>query len=359
MDHRKLEQEDRWRRELEDFKREVNLVEYAKSCGYELVRRKSSRASKVLQNPQTAHRIVVARDAKDDHWMYYTIGGDEKRDCGSVVDFAQHRASARTSLGDVRRQLRDFLGRPAPATPDPDSLVRPSHADRTVAVRRFESAQISSNSVYLNERGLRPETLQDPRFKDTWRIDARGNVLFAHRDADGISGYEIKNRDFTGFASQGVKTAWHGRPHPDDTRMVIAETAIDALSYHQIHQLPNTRYFSTGGAPSPEQLALLERAVARMPRGAEVICAFDADKGGDDMYRRISERLASASQIRLRRHSPGELEQQGRTLEPVQGGPKPTKDWNDVLQSRESEYIARARDSREARTRGMKRGFER
>jgi hypothetical protein len=358
MDHRKLEQEDRWRRELEDLKRDVNLVEYAKSCGYEIVRRKSSRASKVLRHPQTDHRIVVARDAKDDHWMYYTIGGDEKRDCGSVVDFAQNRA-ARATLGVVRRQLRDFLGRPAPLPPDPDGLVRPSHADRAVAVRRFESAQISTNSSYLNERGLRPETLQDPRFKDSWRLDARGNVLFVHRDADGISGYEIKNRGFTGFASQGVKTAWHSRPSPDDTRMVIAETAIDALSYHQIHQLPNTRYFSTGGAPSPEQIGLLARAVARMPRGSEVVCALDADKGGDEMYRRVSERLGSAEQIHLRRHSPGELEQRAIAQDAGCSESKPVKDWNDVLQARERAFIARETGSRAPCSHGLKRDLER
>jgi hypothetical protein len=37
------------------------------------------------------------------------------------------------------------------------------------------------------------------------RIDARRNAVFPHRDDDGVCGYEIKNRGFTGFATGGVK----------------------------------------------------------------------------------------------------------------------------------------------------------
>jgi hypothetical protein len=46
-----------------------------------------------------------------------------------------------------------------------------------------------------------------------------------------VCGYEIKNRDFTGFARGGSKGLWLSHTEPDDTRMVSCESAIDALSH--------------------------------------------------------------------------------------------------------------------------------
>jgi hypothetical protein len=40
------------------------------------------------------------------------------------------------------------------------------------------------------------------------RIDVRGNAVFPHIDRDGVCGYEIKNRNFTGFAPGGEKGLW-------------------------------------------------------------------------------------------------------------------------------------------------------
>jgi hypothetical protein len=159
---------------------------------------------------------------------------------------------------------------------------------------------------------------RDPRLAGSYRVDARGNVLFPHTDpARGqVVGFEIKNRGFTSFATGGRKTYWSSAVHPDDDRLVIVETAIDAFSYHQLFPHPGSRYISTGGAAGPEALALIGRVIAGMPAGADIVSATDNDAGG----LRLHAQLLAAGGRPLRRH-----------VSPV------PKDWNDYLKTLDHE----------------------
>jgi hypothetical protein len=59
-----------------------------------------------------------------------------------------------------------------------------------------------SGHPYL-ERALPASLLAHDRFAGQVRIDDRGNAVFPHFDAQGLSQYELKNVGFTGFASGG------------------------------------------------------------------------------------------------------------------------------------------------------------
>jgi len=312
-------------RELETFKRNINLVDYATNrCGYERVRRESSRSSHVLRHAATEDKIVVGRE-QDGHWVYFSVR-DEK-DNGSIVDFVQKRQNK--NLGEVREELRAWAGMPRPEhghnnveAPEPIAIER----DRNKVVKALASAKDVENSSYLNGRGVRPETLKEPRFAGTFKEDARGNVLFVHRDANGVTGFEVKNRDFTGFAAGGTKAIWHSKPGPADNKLVITESAIDALSYHQLHRRENerTRYVSIAGAPSPYQLDIVEKVVAHMPAGSTVVAAVDGDRAGTKVAKQLEDISARHPEVTFKRASP----------EPALG-----KDWNDVLQRMERDYI--------------------
>lgn len=319
---------DQWRRDLDAYKRDVNLVEYAISCGYELRKKESYRAARVLKHSGDNHKIVVARDATDNHWVYFAIqpgyvgpqgrGADRGADNGTIVDFMLSRARGRGDMKYVHEECRRWLGRPAPQRTRPEHEVQPSHPserDRLAVTMRFHAARAATSHPYLQERGLRIQTLQDPRFRDSWRTDRRGNALFAHRDAEGISGFEVKNRGFTGFASGGIKSVWHSKAFAGDRVLVVAESAIDAMSYHQMHPRADARYMSIGGMPNEGQLALLERAASKMAAGSTIIAAVDADRGGDLLHGVLERRMAQ-SHVRFARHSPA-----------IERG----KDWNDVL----------------------------
>jgi hypothetical protein len=251
----------------------------------------------------------------------------DDRDNGSIVDFVQRRSNQ--NIGDVRQELRRWLGTPRPELPS-DSPARrdvtPIPRDREAVLRVLAAAENVETSLYLNRRGLRPETLHEPRFAGSWKEDARGNVLFIHRDPAGVSGFESKNHGFTGFSAGGTKAVWHSQPQPTDNRLVIAESAIDALSYHQLHkdQRHRTRYMSMGGAPSPYQLELIDQALAKMPKGSSIVAAVDGDEAGTTLAKQLEAIAAKHPHVSFQRHSP----------ELALG-----KDWNDVVQRVERDYI--------------------
>lgn len=164
--------------------------------------------------------------------------------------------------------------------------------------------------------------LGSPRFVGRMRMDAHGNTLFPHFDAAGLCGYEIKNRGFTGFAAGGQKGLWFSHTRRDDQRLILTESAIDALSHAALFPDPEdqTRYASLAGKPSRRQTGLLQATIARLPKGAETVAAFDADPAGRrlaDEIRQVVTNVARSDLV-FKSHLPMQERE----------------DWNIVLQNR-------------------------
>ena len=90
-------------KQLDRFKIEINLVDYAQSQGYEYLTRESSPNSAVLRH-DSGDKIIVATDT-DGHGIYFSVGDDS--DKGTIIDFVQNRRNL--SLGEVRKELRPWL----------------------------------------------------------------------------------------------------------------------------------------------------------------------------------------------------------------------------------------------------------
>jgi hypothetical protein len=305
------------RDELERFKREINLTEFAAARGYRIDRRESSRGSVVMRNAATGDKIIIAKREADQHWTYFSVR--DHRDNGTVVDFVQRRGGV--TLGEVRKELRAWTGSERPTVRLDDyvpTLASPAR-DRAAVQRLFTAARAATDSPYLNSRGIRPETLSAARFRDAFRIDARGNVLFPHRDDQGVCGFESKNHQWTSFASGGTKALWMSSSYPTDNRLVFVESAIDALSHYQLRSTNSARYASTAGELGQQQLDRVRRAVSAMPGGSIVALAFDADVAGEKLAAAIA---GVAKGVTLQReHSPI------------------GKDWNDAIKHIERDYI--------------------
>lgn len=296
--------------ELERFKTGVNLSEFAASRGYALDRRESSRNSAVMRHPD-GDKIVIARH-EGGAWVYFSVR--DARDNGTVIDFLQHRDGG--SLGEVRKTLRAWSGSAQPSVPE-IAFVRdlfPVSRDRAAVMAAWERARATLVLPYLTSRGLGPEVLSLPIFAGCLRVDERGNALFPHYDREGLCGFEIKNRDFTGFAAGGVKGLWYSKARATDNRLVLTESAIDAMSFHVLQGDDRTRYMSTGGSLNPQQPALIRGAMKKLPLGGVVLLAFDADEGGEKLTEEV--RAFAPSGRELRRVVP-------------EGG----KDWNQVLKN--------------------------
>jgi hypothetical protein len=302
--------------ELDAFKREIDLRQFAVSVGYEIDRRESWRGSTVLR--RGADKIVVKRNVNG-HYVFFSVRDDA--DNGTVIDFLQRRQNL--SLGAVRQILRPWIGRPATSPQFPE-LERAS-PDRMHIERAYRHMVSARRFPYLeHERCLPAAVLLSPRFAGRMRIDGHGNTVFPHFDAAGLCGYEIKNRGFTGFAAGGQKGLWFSHAQPDDRRLVLAESAIDALSYASLFPdtKDRTRYASLGGKASSRQIALVEATVAKLTASTEIVTAFDADDAGRKLVEVLRQAVASAAR------RVGRTDLAFKAQLPAKG----RKDWNQVLQ---------------------------
>lgn len=290
--------------ELEKFKSEINLAELAAAYGYELVRKESCKTSFVMKHPAEVSKIVVATDSKDGHGVFFDV---HNRTSGSVIDFVMYRENV--NLGHARKILRNYLNGERPAEVQ---FTRPEATSRD-QVRLFAIWQTMRlyRGSYLEERGLTPETIA--AFSEHIRTDRRGNTIFRHDSEKGLTGWEAKNADFTGFSGAGKKALFIrqiGSLPPD--MIVIAESAIDAMSYYQLHP-GNGLYMSFAGSMSQDQERLLNRIVSRYQE-SQIIIATDRDQKGSE-YAEIVHRMRPDA---------------------VRATPPIGKDWNESLQGRES-----------------------
>lgn len=300
--------------ELEKFKTEINLAEMASSYGYELVRKESSRASLVMRHPD-GDKIVVATGT-DGHSIFFSVHDEGKS--GSVIDFVKWKEN--TNLGYARQTLRKWVANPAsffPTAPKPN-FPRPVAVPQDCTARHAEWLRMqpyrATGKGYLEKRGLSADTIRT--FSERVGVDQRGNVCFRHDDLRSVTGWEMKNNAFTGFSGGGRKALWGwkvGSPQKEATPLVIVtESAIDTLSYYQLHPRPGF-YLSFGGSMSPEQNELLKYVLNRYPV-AQIVAATDNDEQGEKFAEVI------------------------RSIRPdaVRATPPIGKDWNDTLNRRQA-----------------------
>jgi hypothetical protein len=299
--------------ELDRFKSQINLSEYAVNLGYRIDRRQSSRNSVVMRH-DNGDKVIIAK-AENGHYIYFSVR--DTSDNGTIIDFVQYRTQL--NLGAIRKTLRPWIG----ASPPPQNTryyqakIATTAKDREGVIRGFAAMEPAVGHAYLNDRGLGDDVLQHERFAGRVFQDERGNAVFPHFDETGLCGYEIKNENFTGFARGGIKALWLSHFFPKDTDLVITESAIEALSHFAVHRDPAARYLSVGGSWSEEGGRLVLKALAEFP-GKRVKLAFNNDEGGKHMVKDLTKAIgneASLSRLEVFPHLPA-----------TRGF-----DWNDVL----------------------------
>lgn len=298
--------------ELESFKTGIDLRAYAATQGYQLDRKASWRGNAVMRDPMSDDKIIVMRGL-DGHYVYCSVRDD--RDHGSIIDFVQFRQGL--SLGAVRKELRSWIGQPPVTVPALDVLHKVEKDRMKVEAAYAKMRDAVDGHPYLERRRALPRTLlTHERFAGRIRIDAHGNAVFPHFDAEGLSGYEMRNVEFKGFASGGRKALWLSHELPDDKRLVFCESAIDALSHAVLFPAAHARYASIGGKLNPDQPELIRAAAARMPTNGEIVAAMDADADGRKLAEVVRQAVSMTGRSDLR----------FATQEPVG-----FKDWNDQL----------------------------
>lgn len=301
--------------ELDKFKTAIDLRAYAAEQGYQLSQKESWRGTSVMRHPVSDDKVIVKRGL-DGHYVYFSVRDD--RDNGSIIDFVQFRQGL--SLGAVRKELRPWIGQPpvlVPAFP----VLHKTEKDRVRVEAAWERMRdaVEGHPYLERERALPASLLALDRFAGRIRIDDKGNAVFPHFDAEGLSGYELKNIGFTGFASGGRKALWLSREESFDNSLVFCESAIDGLSHAVLFPDNCARYASIGGKPNPEQPELIRSAIRRMPKHSKIVGATDSDADGG----KLADVVCEAVQVVAR-----------DDLMFVRQEPIGFKDWNDQLRAK-------------------------
>jgi hypothetical protein len=143
---------------------------------------------------------------------------------GSIIDFVQVQQGL--SLGAVRKELRPWIGASPVAVPVFPALVKTTK-DRVSVETRFNRMKEVLRHPYLEtERCLPPTLLESSRFESRVRMNDRGNAVFPYFDADGLCGYEIKNKAIAAMDADEV-----GADLADIVRGAVLSTGRDDLVF--------------------------------------------------------------------------------------------------------------------------------
>jgi hypothetical protein len=303
--------------ELDRFKRDIDLVDYAQRQGYAI--KKESRRGDWHHLVRDDEHVIVTR--KGDHQVYLNTGDD--RDAGSIIDFAKTRGGdgQGLNLGQVRQQLREYLdGAPAPARvyatppdtarlsslpvgdPEQDKQAEEERRTRLISEVLGVKKELTDRS-YLHGRGITDETLDSPAFQGrifTAQQNEHKNTAFPLYNEQGLASVEQKNENYKSLLPLPKNGIWVS--HPTDgkdtpvERVVVSESAIDSLSHFQLKhgQDPkNTLYIATSGTPTEAQIALIQRVIDKQAP-QEVLLANDRDAGGRQFNINYLNELQSA-----------------------------------------------------------------
>jgi len=296
----------------------LSLETYAASLGYVRDSEKSSRAVTVLRREADNDKLLVMA-GHDGHWVYRSERNPT--DHGTLLDFCMARLNC--TLGRARQELRAWANLSSPSCPStvPGSgmsvpvqtgqtgnvpLCPPtSKPDRAKVRRIWNVLDRVQAPPYLLSRSIPLSVLMDARFADCWR-QGRDAVAFPSWDKQGLCGLEFRVEGVKRFLSGGIKGLWASRNIKTCSRLVVTESAIDALSYHALHVDAADSEWPLGycafggglGSLQRELLAGLLRQCAE--QGCEILAGTDNDPAGDQ----YAETLAELAGIAIERVCP-------------------------------------------------------
>lgn len=276
--------------ELNRFKREINLAEYAQSFGYAVDRKKSTKISPVLK--KDGDTLIVGQSKADGHYIYFNANNDSDR--GSIIDFVKNRTGE--TLGHIRKRLRNWLNIPQPQVERVE--VKPAALDeielqlaKDNAVAYWDSIEekklFTGDLRHIPSKYLVSENVDDVKFDgNQW--------YFALRDADQeICGVEIRNKEGKnarlasghkkGIFAVGGFSADHCK------KIILTESTIDAKSAEVIAgggTYWSHTFISIGGNAGIVAERALKKLCSQLPN-AIIIIATDNDEAGDKHAQRL------------------------------------------------------------------------
>lgn len=277
--------EDRIRKDLNEVKKNVNLVQHAASMGYKIDKKKSSR--KWINMEKGADKILVM-GAPNDHgnWYYKSVVNDS--DKGSIVDFMKNRGYSFESVRKLSSLHLDdevlYYVQKA------KSKVGRKEAART-ATQKLLTYELSAQNYLAKQRGIKNETSK----RLNVRSNQEGAIFSLKLEGKICSTIEYKSdgeKRFQAGLERGVCLLGKEK---NAKNIIIFESPLDAMSYEQMRYEAQGRkcenlYLSTCGSIGKVVGEEIKKVVLEHPK-AMIYVAFDNDIAGKRMSEEVKKLL--------------------------------------------------------------------
>jgi hypothetical protein len=301
---------------FQKIKEQVELPELLSHFGYTL--RKGEHLGKGKWHVFEGDDTLVVFKGRGGDWMYFNAQDD--RDKGSVIDWMKNRVSSDRIAGlgplpgrnlwqSVNDHFRAYLNLPEAQRPrlDLPPIVETAPGEKFHSIYTQHCRPLE-NTAYLEGRGITKSTIANPQFagrilNQLYTVQKEGmpaktyvNTAFPAYHEGRVVGLELKGEGFKGQApeSQFTRSLWlsklpEGRPA---AVLVVSESALDTLSYAQLHPGESALYASTAGTLTQNKIFELKRLLSEEHIPA-IRAAFDNDTQGHHFDTRLLAGLAS------------------------------------------------------------------
>jgi len=262
--------------------------------------------------------LVVFKGRGGD-WMYFNA--QEDRDKGSVIDWLKNRVNSGRIAGiavqpgrnvwqTVNDYFRAYLNLSAEQRPrldlPPLAPTAPGEKFHSIYTKNCRPLE---DTTYLEGRGITRSTLANPQFagrilNHVHTVQRPGlpaktfdNTAFPAYHEGRVVGLELKGEGFKGQApeSRFSRSLWLSKlpENGPATHLLGSESALDALSYAQLHPGEPALFVSTAGTLTQNKIFALKRLLTEA--GIPTIrAAFDNDTQGHHFDTRLLAGLAGA-----------------------------------------------------------------
>jgi hypothetical protein len=257
-------------RNLWDELKKIDLRKIAAAHGWFVDR---DGGAKQMRRADGSSEIVISQ-VPDGRWVYFSRASGKG---GSVIDFLA------TEIGIAPKDVSKYVSGLTLA--EPASMSFRSTLDRREPEPKSQLVDPKKTHTWLmEERGFSRATLEF--FADSIKAAPNGRAEFAHVDG----GAEIRGENFKG--AKAPKSFWLHKPARKIYRVIVCESALDCMAYHELYDEQGVAFVSLAGGTSPEVLERVASLAASL--GAEIGAATDADEAGEILAEAIAEAGARA-----------------------------------------------------------------
>jgi hypothetical protein len=288
---------------FEDFRREISIIEIAAAHGYILEYKKGLRTP-VMYNPEYQDRIIILDPKNPANQGYWNPEDDT--DKGSLIHFVKkrlgtifphpHKDSENANVNSVlyqylrldpfvRQQNRQLINYEALEQLESSGFLPGSyHLKPLVQTGFFTHRYIALETLKMREFAgkifnVQHEDPNKPGLKYT-------NTAFPYFVAahEKMVGLEIRNIHYKSHAEGSDRSngVWHSNMPVQLERIVLVESALDALSHQELKQQTNNLYVSYGGNLSLNQIKTIKelKNKGNPARNFQFVTASDNDQKG-------------------------------------------------------------------------------